>query len=55
MNTLYITPTTYFIMNSTTLSLYVNGILAQQWIQVPLRDDSLNTVADDSLNQIEGV
>lgn len=54
MNTLYISPTTYFVMDTTTLSLYVNGVVVQVW-STPILDDSTNVIKDDSSNQITEV
>lgn len=52
MNTLYISPVTYFCTDNITVSLYINGVLIQTWPQIPVQDDSGSNIQDDSNNLI---
>lgn len=55
MNTLYISPYTYFFTDDVTVKLYINNVLTATWpAGNPVKDDSGNIVQDDSSNIIEG-
>lgn len=39
-------------MDTTTLSLYVNGVFVQQWTTIIVKDDSGDLLRDDSSQQV---